>query len=159
MTERVELPPRPLPAINTWVVCLGAVLVGATCLWMGVLQHQPRMTVVAKTDAIKLEPVIPKAQPAPPAKLPTGDLAPRAEPVAGPLTAAGEPMLSGHQYHVAMPDGRTILINYRGWVDHACNLPRQRGINNAAYTEAATGHTWIWTVPAGTSNVPRWIDP
>jgi hypothetical protein len=48
----------------------------------------------------------------------------------------------------------------KGWVDHASNLPKQplSGANNAAYTEAATGHTWIWTVPAGPSNVPRWID-
>jgi len=86
---------------------------------------------------------------------------PRADPVSGPLTTTGEPMLSGRQYYVSMPDGRNILVNYKGWVDHACNLPRQPkgGANNAAYTDAATGHTWIWTVPAGTSNVPRWIDP
>ena len=77
------------------------------------------------------------------------------------VTTTGEPMLSGRQYYVSMPDGRNILVNYKGWVDHACNLPRQPkgGANNAAYTDAATGHTWIWTVPAGTSNVPRWIDP
>jgi hypothetical protein len=86
---------------------------------------------------------------------------PRAEPVSGPLTTAGQPMLSGRQYFVSMPDGRHLLVNWRGWVDHACNLPKQPlgGANNAAYTDAATGHTWIWTVPAGPSNVPRWIDP
>jgi hypothetical protein len=70
-------------------------------------------------------------------------------------------MLSGRQYYVSMPDGRRLLINYRGVVDHAYELPKQPlgGANNAAYTETATGSTWIWTVPAGASNVPRWIDP
>jgi hypothetical protein len=70
-------------------------------------------------------------------------------------------MLSGNQYTVTMPDGRTILVNYRGFVDHACNLPRQPrgGANNAMYTDRATGLNWIWTVPQGPSNVPQWIDP
>jgi hypothetical protein len=84
---------------------------------------------------------------------------PRAEPVAGPLTKEGQPMFSGRQYYVTMPDGRTLLVNYRGFVPHACMLPRQHGINNAMYTDAATGLNWIWTVPASASNVPQWIDP
>ena len=86
---------------------------------------------------------------------------PRAEPVPGPVTTTGQPMLSGNQYTVTMPDGRTILVNYRGFVDHACNLPRQPrgGANNAMYTDRATGLNWIWTVPQGPSNVPQWIDP
>jgi hypothetical protein len=67
----------------------------------------------------------------------------------------------GTQYWVKMPDGRTILINFKGWVDHACNLPRQPagGANNAMYIESATGTSWVWTIPASGSNVPRWIDP
>ena len=86
---------------------------------------------------------------------------PRAEPVAGPLTTTGEPMLSGRQYYVSMPDGRHLLVNYKGWIDHACNLPKQPkgGANNAADTDQATGHTWIYTVPAIGPNVPQWIDP
>jgi hypothetical protein len=67
----------------------------------------------------------------------------------------------GTQYRVSMPDGRTILVNFKGWVDHACNLPRQPagGANNAMYFDSKTGVGWIWTVPVGASNVPRWIDP
>jgi len=85
--------------------------------------------------------------------------APRAEPVTGPLGADGQPMLSGHQYYINMPDGRHLLVNYKGYVPHASDLPRQHGINNAMYTDAATGVDWIWTVPATGPNVPQWIDP
>jgi hypothetical protein len=84
---------------------------------------------------------------------------PKAEPVRGPLDTTGQSMLSGRQYWMTMPDGRNLLVNWQGFVDHACNLPRQRGINNAAYTELATGLTWIWTVPAAGANIPQWIDP
>jgi hypothetical protein len=76
--------------------------------------------------------------------------------------AYGKPlitMLAGHRYSLNLPDGRQIKVNFKGYVDHACNLPPQHGINNAAYTDKATGLTWIWTVPAGVSNVPQWIDP
>jgi hypothetical protein len=79
-----------------------------------------------------------------------------------PTPAPSPPQwIPGTQYRVAMPDGRTILVNFKGWVDHACNLPRQPagGANNAMYFDSATGIGWIWTVPVGPSNVPRWIDP
>ena len=157
---RTKLPPRhpATRAINTWTVCLVAVGIGLASLYMAVLKRQthssskstdPRVAVVSP------EPVVILSTPA------LVQIAPRAIPVPGPLTNAGTPMISGNQYYVTMPDGRHLLVNYKGWVDHACNLPRQPkgGANNAAYTEAATGHMWIWTVPAGTNNVPQWIDP
>jgi hypothetical protein len=70
-------------------------------------------------------------------------------------------MVPGNQYWVVLPDARKILINFKGTVDHACNLPKQPpgGANNAMYTETATGNNWIWTVPIGASNTPQWIDP
>jgi hypothetical protein len=68
-------------------------------------------------------------------------------------------MLAGSQYWLKMPDGREILVNFRGVVPHAFNLPKQRGVNNAAYLELATNHLWIWTLPATGPNIPRWIDP
>lgn len=69
-------------------------------------------------------------------------------------------MLTG-RYWVEMPDGRRILINYHGSVANFASLPVQPpgGANNAAYTDLATGNTWIWTVPAGASNIAQWIDP
>jgi hypothetical protein len=135
---------------EAWTVCLVALLV---ILGVGVtlLSHQRGARAPAS--------VVPAPTPAPLKMAPPAP--PRALPVEGPLTSTGEVMLSGRQYWVSMPDGRHLLINYKGWVDHACNLPRQPkgGPNNAAYTEAATGHTWIWTLPAGTNNIPHWIDP
>jgi hypothetical protein len=156
-TTKVQLPPRhPVTKlINTWTVCVAAILFGFGSLYMAALKHHP---------ARSSQPYIPDATPVsatiapPPAP---AQIAARAELVTGPLTSTGVPMLSGNQYYVTMPDGRHILINYKGWVEHANNLPAQPkgGANNAAYTDTATGHMWIWTVPAGTSNVPQWIDP
>jgi hypothetical protein len=86
---------------------------------------------------------------------------PRAEPVLGPLTAEGVPMIAGRQYYVTLPepDGRHILVNYKGWIPHACMLPRQHGVTNSMFTDEATGVNWIWTIPVSGSTVPRWIDP
>jgi hypothetical protein len=60
-----------------------------------------------------------------------------------------------------MPDGREIAAIFKGWVLHASDLPKQPagGANNAMYIETATGHGWVWTIPASGSNIPRWIDP
>jgi hypothetical protein len=65
------------------------------------------------------------------------------------------------RYWVDLPDGRHILVNYRGTVASFASLPPQPpgGANNAMYTDRLTGISWIWTVPAGASNVPTWIDP
>jgi hypothetical protein len=151
--------PRPAPPAprqsRPWVAYLIAALVGACAV--GLLQHRdtvdtPRVAASAPTPT--------PSGTATPTRVPV-QIVPRAQPVEGPLTTAGVPMLSGNQYYVTMPDGRHLLVNYRGTVDHACNLPTQPkgGANNAAYTELATGNTWVFTVPAGPSNVPRWIDP
>jgi hypothetical protein len=65
------------------------------------------------------------------------------------------------RYWLNLPDGRHILVNYRGEVADYAHLPAQPpgGANNAAYYDQGTGNTWIWTVPAGASNVAQWIDP
>jgi hypothetical protein len=78
-----------------------------------------------------------------------------------PVVPETPAMVAGNQYWVTLPDGRKILVNFKGSVDHACNLPKQPagGANNAMYVDRATGTDWIWTVPAGASNVPTWIDP
>ena len=145
-------PPSKLPL----VIGLFVALVLACAVLIKVRQSPP-IAAAIPAPVVAATP----APPAPPAPSAAVQLVPRAEPVSGPLTTTGEPMFSGRQYFVNMPDGRHLLVNYRGWVDHACNLPKQPvgGANNAAYTESATGHTWIFTVPAGASNVPRWIDP
>jgi hypothetical protein len=151
----VGTPAAPPPAKPTgWLILPFLVLV-FLCAALIRGQKQNPSTVIATPVAIASPtpaPIVPKAEP---------PIAPKAEPVSGPLTTAGQPMLSGRQYFVSMPDGRHLLINWHGWVDHACNLPKQPlgGANNAAYTDSATGHTWIWTVPATGTNVPRWIDP
>lgn len=155
--EELEKPrpaQRPAPAApaRAWILALGALLVGCLCVTL-VNHKSPSAAVKSEvTSAGNFVPV--------PTPVPTRTV-PRAEPVIGPMTSVGTPMLSGSQYYVAMPDGRHLLVNYRGWIDHACNLPRQPkgGANNAMYTDQATGINWIWTVPVGTSNVPRWIDP
>jgi hypothetical protein len=61
-------------------------------------------------------------------------------------------------YWVNLPDGRHILVNYRGEVPDVWALPPQHGINNAMYHDLESGHDWIWTVPIN-SNIPMWIDP
>jgi hypothetical protein len=66
---------------------------------------------------------------------------------------------AGTSYWAQMPDGRRIVINYQGEVADYAHLPVQVGITNAAYHSRADNATWIWTVPAGASNVPQWIDP
>jgi hypothetical protein len=78
-----------------------------------------------------------------------------------PNMVNSDDMIPGRAYWVDIPDGRHILINYRGTVPFANALPRQPagGANNAAYYDSKSGNLWIWTVPAGTSNVPMWIDP
>lgn len=64
------------------------------------------------------------------------------------------------RYTVNMPDGRRIIINYKGEVNSFSELPPQPKLaNNAAYKDLSTGLTWIWTVPAGASNTAQWIDP
>jgi hypothetical protein len=70
-------------------------------------------------------------------------------------------MTPGNRYWVDLPDGRRIVVNYRGSVDSYWTLPCQPagGANNAMYTDLDSGLSWIWTVPAGASNVPQWIDP
>jgi hypothetical protein len=148
--------PRATKAINGWIVVLTATLIGLCVALLSRQNHpalpKPPVALVTPAPVVASSPVpVQAATPVP--------IVPRADPVVGPLTTGGAPMLSSNQYYVRMPDGRNLLVNYKGWVDHACNLPRQPkgGANNAAYTEAATGHTWIWTVPAGTSNVPQWI--
>jgi hypothetical protein len=145
--------PDPVARTGRWAWISLVLFPVFVCAVLFRSQNQPQPIAVAAA-APSPAPVI-AATPAPIQPVP------RAEPVSGPLTTTGEPMLSGRQYFVNMPDGRRLLVNYRGWVDHACNLPSQPlgGANNAAYTDSATGHTWIWTVPAGVSNVPRWIDP
>jgi hypothetical protein len=151
--------PRPTPPApkQSWAAYLIAALVGACAV--GLFQHpatvdSPRVVASAPTPTPTITGT-PSPTPVP------VQFVPRAQPVEGPLTTAGVPMLSGNQYYLTMPDGRRLLVNYLGSVDHACNLPRQPkgGANNAAYTELATGNTWVYTVPAGVSNVPHWIDP
>lgn len=167
--QRVKLQGRRSNSATTLVV-LAMVAIGGTCLYEGAIRQQ-RVTqaLPASThpvtgfnpqagDSQQTEKVAPSVTSAP-TPMPPVQAAPRAEPVTGPLTSTGEPMIAGRQYHVGMPDGRNILVNYKGWVPHAFNLPRQHGINNAAYTEVATGHTWVWTVPATGPNVPQWLDP
>jgi len=163
-TATRTFPPRTAPAkvLNSWVVASCCILIGLACLYVAATRHRtlPPLDVRVEPPAVTLPAPAPGPQLA---QGPTSSvtIAPRAERVTGPLTTAGRPMVSGNQYYVTMPDGRHLLVNWKGWVEHASNLPRQPkgGANNAAYTEAATGHMWIWTVPAGTSNIPRWIDP
>jgi hypothetical protein len=70
-------------------------------------------------------------------------------------------MVPGRAYWVDLPDSRHLKVNFKGWVNHACNLPKQPpgGANNAMYTDLSTGVSWVWTVPAHGPNTPRWIDP
>ena len=156
---------------DVWIACLLIAVVGlAAALSTALIKHPYAYTKEWTPEDLGAIPVKPTPAPTPQAVIPTVTpaappapvhIVPRAEPVLGPLTTAGTPMVSGNQYCVTMPDGRHILVTYKGWVDHAANLPKQPlgGANNAAYTETATGHTWIWTVPAGPSNLPQWIDP
>ena len=162
-TATRTFPPRTAPAkvLNSWVVASCCILIGLACLYVAATRHR----TLPPLD-VRVEPAVTLPTPAPSPQLaerptPSVTIAPRAELVAGPLTTAGTPMLSGHQYTITLPDSRHILINWKGWVDHACNLPHQPkgGANNAAYTDRSTNNLWIWTVPAGTSNIPRWIDP
>ena len=144
-----------LAPIGIILLCFG--------LWAWSSAHKPP-TVLARDRAVFVPSPkpLPSPQPVPRAERIVPEVR-RAEPVLGPLTIQGNPMLSGHQYYVTMPepDGRHLLVNFMGSVDHACNLPRQPkgGANNAAFIETATNHLWIYTVPAGISNVPQWIDP
>jgi hypothetical protein len=95
----------------------------------------------------------------------SGDLEknpPRAQLVKPPLTVRRAELVAprqGTSYWATLPDGRRIVINYMGEVADYQHLPVQAGITNAAYRSRADGNTWIWTVPAGASNVPEWIDP
>jgi hypothetical protein len=153
----IQPPKQPPPgkSINGWTLSLVVILIGLGAALLN-RHNQASNSRLGPAPAAVSTPAIIAPAPAPPIKS-----VPRAEPVSGPLTTSGQPMISGRQYLISMPDGRHILVNYKGWVDHACNLPRQPkgGANNAAYTELATGNTWVWTVPAGASNVPQWIDP
>jgi len=164
-------PPRgPSPqkeTLNPWGMALaGAILIA---FFGSVINHQlsaPKPSAVRFAAATPEPTPTPMAIAAPPSTplriTPRAQrlIVPRAEPVEGPLSANGQPMKSGNQYYVTMPDGRYLLVNYMGWVDHAVNLPRQLkgGANNAMYTDRATGLNWIWTVPLD-SNTPKWIDP
>lgn len=153
---RTQPPRKPIKGIKAPILRTAVVLLAMLCIAFlaGRRPSLPKPEPVAAATPAPALALSPTPSPVP------VQSAPRALPVAGPLTSVGTPMLSGSQYYVAMPDGRQLLINYKGWVDHACNLPRQPkgGADNAAYTEAATGYTWIWTVPID-SNVPKWLDP
>jgi hypothetical protein len=78
-------------------------------------------------------------------RLATQPPAPRAELISTP-------------HWVNMPDGRNILVHYKGEVPDVWALPPQHGINNAMYHVLEDGNYWIWTVPLN-SNIPMWIDP
>jgi hypothetical protein len=168
VATRTKLPSPVSKPINSWLVCSAAVLFGLFSLYMATIKHNHSSTIDPRDLGGKPveEQLVAVATPASTPVIPTpipspAPIVPRAEPVTGPMTTEGTPMVSGNQYYVTMPDGRHILVNYKGWIDHVCNLPRQPrgGANNAAYTDVATGLTWIWTVPTGTSNIPQWIDP
>jgi len=170
---RTNLPSRhpANKAINSWLVFLAAILVGLGSLYMAAIKHPPvsKPSTSQRSATQRNEAELSVAEHSvaqrsnslegrPPLDEIPRMVAPRAEPVQGPLTTSGTPMLSGSQYYVKMPDGRNILVNFRGIVSHPCNLPRQTGINNAAYSDSL-GRLWVWTVPVFGPNIPCWIDP
>ena len=69
------------------------------------------------------------------------------------------PYSPGNQYWVRLPDQRVIVVNYRGEVFDSAHLPPQEGITNNMYYSILEQVYWVWTVPAGASNIPAWIDP
>src|SRR5262252_10069529 len=98
-----SLPPRhpATQVFNSWVVCAAAILFGLASLYMAAIKRQTHSLTVKPVPAATPVPVIAVASIPVPIQP-----APRAEPVTGPLGADGQPMLSGHQYYINMPDGR-----------------------------------------------------
>ena len=153
---------RPPPKTDkALIACLFLVVVTLLAV---VLKPQP--APVRPAVAVATPTPTPPASPSPvpviqqaDRSIPSVTIAPRAEPVAGPMTTEGVQMLSGNQYWVTMPDGRRLLINYMGSVARPFDLPRFKGgANNRAYADNLGHHLWIWTLPER-GTIPQWLDP